>query len=287
MIPPRLFPKYIRALATMRRALVGRAHPAIMSSFGKDSMVVIHLAARLGVRTVLYLEDRDEIIDDAHREAVIAQYGLRMVRLRSGRAVLYSIQGQPYLLAFPFVSRTYALPVPTNINPWPGAGPYMCMDDRLRAEHGATLDHPVDCLITGMKRADWESNTCRVFVDALPPAEREAAAARFTATAAIADVRPDFRLVSPLLDWSHDDVWDFIEACRIPTSPRMYDGRARRPFTHYVCYRCHDPEGPFIVDCPKLGRRIANLGSSGTWGFGVQSLHNLGLITQEEARALG
>lgn len=279
--------RVIGALRLLRTALEGAQHPAILCSFGKDSMALVALASRFGVRRVLYLEDRDEIVDEEHKARVIARYKLDVIPMRSGRGVFYSVGGEPYLLAFPFVSPSAALPVPTNVNPWSGIGPFMCIDDRLRAAHGAVLPHPVDVVIHGFKRCDFEGGSCRMFVDRLPEPLRTAAIERIGATDACTDlVDHNLRVVYPLLDWSHDDVWDFLEAYNIPTSPLMYDGRARRPFTHQVCYRCHDPNGPAIVRCPKTGESIMNLGGGGEWEFGLAYLTRLGILTPEEHDAL-
>jgi 3'-phosphoadenosine 5'-phosphosulfate sulfotransferase (PAPS reductase)/FAD synthetase len=68
------------------------------------------------------------------------------------------------------------------------------------------------------------------------------------------------RTVFPLLDWTHDDVWNYLTRHHVPVSTRMYEGRTKRPHTNPVCYRCHDPYGPSLVTCPLTEKPLMNLG---------------------------
>ncbi len=263
-------------------ALRGAKHPCVLSSFGKDSLATIDLAARQGVRRVLYLEDRDEIVDEAHIARTVARYRLDVTRLPSGRALLYFIRNQPLLLGLVHVNRTTLTPIPTNVDPYVEGEPYTCVDDRLRATLGPQLDYDADVIIAGFKRADWDSNTCRVVVDSMNEADRAAYLARYTH---IMPVAPGVRMVYPLLDWTHDDVWDYLARRRIEASSLMYDGRTKRPHQNPVCYRCHDPRLPRLVECPKLGTLITNLGDVQAPDSLLQ-LARLGIITEATAREL-
>lgn len=272
------------AQAILEQALKGSRNPYVLSSFGKDSLAVLDLCADFGVRRVLYLEDRDEIVDETHRQGIIARYGLEVHRLTSGRAVLYFLQQQPYLLGLPFVSAHVALPVPTNIDPYQPGLPFTCIDDRLRATHGGPLTINPDCIIGGFKRADWDTNTCRIAMDRLSPAAKAEYVASYRP---IMEMPFGLRLISPLLEWSHDDVWDYLAERSILASPLMYNGRVRRPYANPVCYRCHDPFGPQLVHCPKTGRHLMNLGAvCGDADAGLYALTRLGLIPGTETTRL-
>lgn len=248
--------RILQARGTIETALRQSTNPCVLSSFGKDSLAILHLAAQYGVRRVLYLEDRDEAVDEAHIARTIARYGLDVTRMHSGRAVLYFLGGMPLLLGFPFVNRTTMLPIPTNVDPYTDEPMFTCVDDRLRAEHGVPLDFTTDCLIMGFKLADWDTNTCRVVIDQLT----DAAKAEYrTAYAPVMPIAPGCTAAFPLLQWSHADVWDYLETHAIEASPLMYDGRTKRPHANPMCYRCHDPFGPSVVQCPKRGGDVMNL----------------------------
>ena len=254
----------------------------MLSSFGKDSLATLDLAARFGVRRVLYLEDRDEAVDALHIATIVKRYALDVTRMESGRAILYFIRGEPMLLGLPFVNRSTMLPIPTNIDPYEHDQPYTCVDDRLSAVHGGTLEYDADLLITGFKLADWDGNTCRVVVDELAPEDKAAYLARYRP---VMDIAPGVQMASPLLQWSHADVWDYLDSHGILASPVMYDGQRKRPHLNRVCYRCHDPAGPLKVACPLIGREITNLGPVQA-DAGMASLQRLGLLTPGEAKGL-
>jgi hypothetical protein len=271
------------AYSLLSIALKGSKSPCILSSFGKDSLAVIEMATAFGVRRVLYLEDRDEIVDVSHIHRIVQRYQLEVTYLHSGRAILYFIQGKPLLLGFPFVTRQLMLPIPTNIDPYEPDKPFTCADDRLRASHGAPLEFDTDLLIMGFKLADWDGNTCRVIVDKLPPEAKVKYMANYRP---VMDLAPGVKAVFPLLDWSHKQVWDFLDANYIEASSLMYHGRERRPHANPVCYRCHDPNGPALVECPKTGKSLMNLGHF-VPNDRLADLARLGVISHDDAALLG
>lgn len=270
------------AYSTLSIALKGSKNPCILSSFGKDSLAVIDMATQLGVRRVLYLEDRDEIVDVVHIAKTIEKYKLEVTRMWSGRALLYFVGPEPLLLGLPFVTRKLMLPVPTNIDPYEPGQPFTCVDDRLRAQHGEPLEFDTDLLIMGFKRADWEGNTCRVIIDKL---DSEAQVKYLAQYRPIMDVMPGVRVVYPLLDWTHAQVWDYLDHNGVEASRLMYDGRERRPHRNPVCYRCHDPFGPGLVECPKTGKPLMNLGHFLPEDH-LTDLARLGIIGHDDVAAL-
>lgn len=277
----------IDALATIRTAVQRAKAPAIMCSFGKDSLALVELCSRFGVRRVLYIEDRDEVIDEDHKNAIIERYDLDVMQLPSGRGIFYTIGGKPHLLGIVGIAPNAVIHVPTNVDPYVDGEPFMCMDDRLAAVHGEMPQEPVDCLFIGFKHVDWDNNTCRMYVDALPREMRETFLAKAVPTTAYWQAAPDMAVCAPLLHWSHDDVWEFLERNHIQASPMMYHpDHSKKPYEHRVCYRCHDDAGTQIVWCPKDRMSIMNLGSSATGRLGLLALQRAGVLTEEEARVL-
>ena len=51
-----------RAQCAIARAVTNRTSPALLCSFGKDSLVMLDLLAPFGVRRVLHCDDADEIV---------------------------------------------------------------------------------------------------------------------------------------------------------------------------------------------------------------------------------
>jgi len=84
-------------------------------------------------------------------------------------------------------------------------------------------------------------------------------------------------LIFPLRDWSHADVWEYIEKNDVPFDEERYekvDGEwrerpAKRKNADYVhaCTRCLDrrPEASKFVECPMLDMTIENVSSKVAW----------------------
>jgi hypothetical protein len=81
----------------------------------------------------------------------------------------------------------------------------------------------------------------------------------------------------PLRDWTHNDIWDYIEKNDVPYDEDRYekvDGRwgEKRDKSHNVdyvhaCTRCVDRrvDAPKFVDCPKLKMKIENVAHMVPW----------------------
>lgn len=80
------------------------------------------------------------------------------------------------------------------------------------------------------------------------------------------DEGPDF--IFPLKEWTHDDIWDYTEQFNVPYQMDRYDIKTRRELPdktpnsdwYEVCIRCVDKRlhGQKVF-CPKLEREIENV----------------------------
>lgn len=276
----------IRAHAQIRRTLKTAQRPAVMCSFGKDSLVLVDLLTRYGVRDVLYLENIDEVVDNEYITTIVERYGLRVHPLPRGRGVLFFVRGTAQFFCYPFVSATTMLSVPMALPPWTGAGAYLCVDDELRAVHGAVVPYDFDVLFFGNKHVDLRDGggACLPWYPMLSAAAQDAYRHRMTPTT------PRWRFqtlvgCSPLLDWTQDDVWAYIDDRHLPVSANVYDAhRQRRLHTTRACYRCHDPNLPATVLCPRVGAPITNLGAF--LPPTLAPMVALGLMSEAEAEEL-
>jgi len=80
------------------------------------------------------------------------------------------------------------------------------------------------------------------------------------------DIGPDF--LYPLRDWSHDDIWDYIEDFGVPYQKDRYDLKNRREWSDktfnsdywHACTRCVDKRrAGQVVYCPKMEKEIFNM----------------------------
>jgi predicted phosphoadenosine phosphosulfate sulfurtransferase len=275
----------IDACSRIRRLLDRVERPALMCSFGKDSLVLVDLLARFKVRDVMYLENIDEIVDETYNAALVARYDLRVRWLPRGRGVLFFVRGAAQFFCYPFLSTQTMLPVPMALTPWEGDGEYLCVDDELRAIHGTVSPLTFDGLFFGQKRCDLldGGGACLPWFPMLSAETQANYHARMTPAGPFWALN-EMQACSPLYDWSQDDVWEYIEAHKLPTSAKVYDGRTRRLHEHRACYRCHDPSLPAKVMCPKIRHAITNLGALAP--IGPERLIQLGLLTAEESKEL-
>ena len=105
------------ARTRIERTLRRVQRPALMCSFGKDSLVLCDLLASFGVRDALYLDNIDEIVDETYNAAFIARYELRVHPLPRGRGALFFVRGAAQFFCYPFLSVQTMLPVPMALSP--------------------------------------------------------------------------------------------------------------------------------------------------------------------------
>lgn len=263
------------------------SYPRIFSSFGKDSLAVIHLAAQFDIRDVLYIPDLDEVYDQDFILSVVAKYQLRVTRCALGRAMYLPFKDQPLFMALPFIDETHVTGVPTSMTPWNGSGPFICLDEELRTTRGVITAEKTDLLLTGFKYADVQKATCPIPQDLMPQAMRLARTRAIYDTGPRFDLAPGLPACAPLFYWDDVDVWKFLRESGITVSPRVYDGEQRRDTTQRWCTRCHDPALPSIVDCPKIRAPILNTAAlANPLAERVRQLGVMGVLTHEEAEVL-
>ena len=81
--------------------------------------------------------------------------------------------------------------------------------------------------------------------------------------------------VYPLRDWTHDDVFQYLEDNDVPIQLDRYekvDGKWRESSDRsencdyvHACTKCIDKRAGKFVDCPKLSMRIANSVGNVPW----------------------
>ena len=257
-------------------------HPCVMLSFGKDSSVLAHLVHEHGVRDALYLEDVDEPVDDEHVAEMVRRYELRPTYLNRGRAVFHVVGGEPMLTTFVALSDRVVVPMPRALDPYVPGEPFACVDDELRASHGAMLEHPADLIFSGQKLIDPMTSTCRSLM------KTDRIRRRHVQTQAALghehELLPGIWYCQPLYGWTDQQVWDYIDKAGIPWSHVMYnDQRQQRRRLNPACVRCHDSRETSIVSCPKRdGKTVINLAA---WtkedDLHLLRLERIGLMSQE------
>lgn len=229
--------------------------PALMCSFGKDSMVLLHLLrARQIVLPVIFHRDpwwpekyafADRIIRDWELE--VHDWAPYKMTLWEGKAIMaftthYQIGALPGGL----------LQVPKNILPPEPGKKFLCgLRDVLQRPTG-TFNYPWDCVLIGHKSSDEDSIAGRVPLHCDIKQN--------------AGVSPDAAF--PLRDWTDADIWEYSAANNVPQQEDRYDAanRCERPdkrtnsdYAHVCIACCNSRDKTPKVLCPKLNCEVSNV----------------------------
>jgi hypothetical protein len=237
--------------------------PALLSSFGKDSMVLLALVRdtippdRFSVHAfplpVIYY--RDPWFSHKHEFAnrIIRTWSIECHDYPPTAAGIKVNSEHLELVARYSLGSTY-IDLPKNVcQPKEySRRDYLCglRDWILRPKAGA-LSFPWDVLLHGHKSSDVDP-----FEGHVPLQADEA------------ELNDRLRLFFPLREWTDSDVWQFLEDNHVPFQPQRYgDRRTERAdkwhnndYTH-ACTACIDPRADEEkVFCPKLKSFVPNVG---------------------------
>lgn len=262
--------------------------PFAVSSFGKDSLVLLHLLSQHGVTNVLHLEDADEVVDWPFIWKVRDTYGLKIYPISRGRVIFFVVGDTPVFTALSFIDDRNLMVFPTSITPYSGIGSFTCVDGELHAMRGYTLNVKFDLLFAGTKHCDLTSGNCNSFMNLLSGDTLEKRKEVSFAPTIHRDFAPGIRACDPLLHWSDADVWDYIEHHQLAWSRLVYnEDHTKKPTGRQWCFRCHDPREASIVTCPRTQQKILNFAAmTQDHDLQIQRLGRLGLLNVAEVEEI-
>jgi hypothetical protein len=231
---------------------------AVMSSFGKDSMVLLHLIRNVVPKNPLsahaypipvlwhrhpWFPSKNEFAESVIRSWAIEAHDYPPlvcgVKCKEDRIELVA--------QYPFGGGAMDLPLNTE-EPKPRRD-FVCGVEWLNRPKQLRMSWDWATVFIGHKSSDVDPYEGPV------PLKHDAA-----------DVG-GVNVVFPLRHWTDDDVWQYIEDNHIPYDKRRYAGHLEvpdkmlNPDYIYACTRCIDPrETAETVMCPKLGTEIPVIG---------------------------
>lgn len=231
----------------------------LMCSFGKDSMVLLHLVrGALGERALPVIYHRHPWFPAKNEfaDSVIRSMGLEVHDFPPSMCgVKYRVKEQgSHAAGLELVAR-YAfgesgMDLPMNIEPPIERRDFVCglNDWMLRPKTGA-MQWPWKTVFIGHKSSDVDQ-----FEGPVPLRTNRVEAA-------------GVKMIFPLRDWNDADVWDYIETNNVPYDKRRYSNRTEladkwlNPDYLHACTKCIDPrETAAEVFCPKIKARVPNVG---------------------------
>lgn len=228
-------------------------NPVFMCSFGKDSMVLLHILLGMGKRPPI-LFHRDPWFPEKYMfaDAVILQYDLEVHDYPPSAMTLW--EGKEIMS---FVSHYQVgqmqgaiMQVPKNILPPEYGVKYLCGLRQVLKRPTGFFNYPWDVALVGHKNSDQDQIAGKIPLNCDIKQGNGAT--------------PD--LCFPLRDWTDADIWEYTEEYSVPVQEDRYnreeraelpDKRFNSDYAH-VCIACCDSRSKALsVMCPKYGYEVS------------------------------
>jgi 3'-phosphoadenosine 5'-phosphosulfate sulfotransferase (PAPS reductase)/FAD synthetase len=237
--------KEVAALTLITTQLKQAIKPVVLCSFGKDSLVLLHLCLRVQKVPVIFFQFSKFPEKYTHANSVIQQWDLEVYDFWP--QTVFEYQAGSYFEIFHSYSTNGGLiHLASGVRKRVDSEPrYLCaVEDLLLRPRAQQHDYPWDVTFHGHKGTDDP---------------------RLGTTGAI--VKPvsqlgNTRIIVPFTDWTDADIWEYIHTYNIPYDTARYDRQAdaTNPDTYPTCFKCIDTEleGQTIM-CPKYNKPIQNI----------------------------
>lgn len=225
------------ALALLEPVLLQARRPVVLCSFGKDSIVLLHLCLRIRPVQVLFFRFAQFHEKHLHAYQVMKDWNLEVYDMWPSSATYYQSG------AFFEVLHAYPTGDQGHIHLFSGIrayretdARYLCAVQDLLHRPMASSEYPWDVTIHGHKGTD--------------DPELGASGAITNQISQLGGTR----LVVPFVDWTDEDIWAYIRHYNLPYDKQRYDAKdeTTSPDKYPTCYRCLD--GAYrgaLVPCPK------------------------------------
>jgi len=220
-------------------------NPIVMSSFGKDSMVLLDLIKKCNLQLPILF----------HREPFFpAKYEFANRIILENNYVVYDyaplntgfvVNGEMKEIANFYQVKDGTCYLPTGVRDWEPSQDYLCGLLDLYGKPRGSFGYPWDLTFIGHKSSDIDPILGKVKL-----------------------VARQSGLVFPLANFTDKDIWEYIEEFQVPYDVRRYDKTngykefkniTFNPDYFPVCTHCMDRDLPNTVFCPKVASFIPNI----------------------------
>jgi len=242
-----------RTQEIIRSSLQGKKNPIVATSFGKDSLVLLHILLQMGYKfPCIFFKEPFMPKKYAFANAVILAWDLQVYDWRPQMTAVQQNGDEFEIQNYYSIGGGHHITCPTGILPPKEGEPFLCAYTDLYNKPVQTgeLVHSFDLCLVGHRGDDTDP----IYGDAGTEIEYR--------------VNPEsIDLSFPLAHWSEDDIWQYIHEHKVPYDKARYPDRQQledistNPDYFHACTRCMDQRGPAFVECPKLGMKIENISS--------------------------
>lgn len=253
---PELTAKVESARAIIATALAHFTLPAVMCSFGKDSMAVLHLVRQQRDLPVIFHREPFQPAKYAYANRVIMEWDLTVYDFPPEKTAVQEGGGELEVMNYYSLGGGHNCALPTGVRAPLAGEKALCGLRDLYGKPTGTFAYPWNAVFHGHKSADVDP------VMGAVPLHADYALNVDCATA-----------IFPLRDWTDADVWAYLEQSGAPLHTERYLKRAdgtwkeRTDKTHNpdyltACTACMRSDGPRAVPCPRLaGQLVQNISS--------------------------
>lgn len=240
------------AYAVIDRVMEDYKKPVLMCSFGKDSMVLLHLLRSYNL-PVLFHREPFHPWKYSFANRVIEAWNLTVYDYPPSKVSLFKRNGMMELMNEYSIGQETCM-LPTGIIHPQDGKPYLCGLKDLVCKPLGTFSYPWDVCFLGHKASDVDplQGNLRFNIDVKRnPGSAHAA--------------------YPMRTWTDDDVWAYIELNHVPYQENRYakiDGewqelpdKTFNPDYFHTCTRCIDRDEASDVRCPLNGLQVNNVSS--------------------------
>lgn len=236
------------AINLIEEQTIGR-NPVVMSSFGKDSMVLLDLISRAGLKFPIVFfkepffpkkyEFANKVILD--NEYVVYDY--------PPITTSFSRRGDIFEIVNQYQMKNNTIYLPTGIKPTV-EGKFLCGLEDIYHKPVGTFKFPWDTLLIGHKSSDVDP-----ILGHLPLKEDTFE-------------KDGINFVYPLRHFTDKDIWKYTIENNLPINDRRYnrdnnwkefEDVTYNPDYFETCIECMKSENPRLVQCPKKKTSVPNI----------------------------
>lgn len=230
--------KIQHALDLLTPPLLSAKNPIVLCSFGKDSIVLLHLCLRIRKVPVLFFRFPKFHEKHAHAHQVMRDWDLEVYDMWPEQVHYYQ-SGRFFevLHSYPTGQHGHIHLFSGIRERREGEDRYLCAVQDLLQRPKALSDYPWDLTIHGHKGTD--------------DPEMGASGAIVNPVSQLGGTT----LCVPFVDWTDEDIWAYIKYYNLPYDTARYDAKneTTSPDKYPTCYRCLDGDyRGALVPCPKL-----------------------------------